>query len=465
MVLLALISGLVWILWPGGSSGPPAEAPEPRPAKPPPSELAYPGFYPAKYKIEARYTEAPRTISGTQTLRYVNAEGKPMKSLHFRLWTNEEVFEENGGGTEISSATVGGKPSRYDLEGTDLEVTLPEPLPDGAMTDVVLKFETRVPDIAAPFGYFTGVASLGVWHPILAVHDEGGWNLPPPTEFGEPYFAETADYEVTLTVPEGLTPVTTGTETGRTDRGDSQTVTYQAQSVRDFALAIGENLFRVSRKVGDTAVNVYYRPESEYRADRALELVSKSLAYFSDLYGKYPYAELDLVDAPLVAGTEYSTLTFANIENTQDYVFDTVVPHEVAHQWWYVQVGSDQFSEPWLDESLATYSEWLSAGDSATRFPDPITPGVPLGSPVSDFPDTTAYQNATYLRGAQLFRDLSYQIGDDALTRGLHSYVEKYRFKTATTEDLVETLSEAAGEDLIPFFEAYGLELEEPSGT
>ena len=31
--------------------------------------------------------------------------------------------------------------------------------------------------------------------------------------------------------------------------------------------------------------------------------------------------------------------------------------HETAHQWWFEQVANDQAQQPWLDESLATYSE------------------------------------------------------------------------------------------------------------
>lgn len=436
-----------------------APSPGPRPEKPPPSELAYPGFYPARYEITAEYAREPRSISGTQNMRYVNAEGRKMDSLHFRLWTNEKVFTDLGGGTEVSAATVDGEKARFTVKGTNLELKLPAPLPENAAAKVSLKFTTRIPEIAAPFGHHSGVTSLGVWHPVLAVHDRDGWNLPPTTEFGEPYFAEVADYRVNLTLPQGLTAATTGTQTGSEQSvGDGRkTATYEAEAVRDFALAIGEEFERVSREVGETTVNVYHRPESAFRADRALDLASQSLAYFSEIYGVYPYAEFDMVDAPLVAGTEYSTLTFANLENTQDYVFDTVVPHEVAHQWWYVQVGNDQFSEPWLDESLATYSEWLSAGDAAIRFPTPATAPVPLDAPVGDFPDSYTYQTVTYLRGAQLYRDLSSEIGEEELLRALRAYVKEYRYKTATARDLVETLSRSAGKDLSPTFESYGV--------
>lgn len=430
---------------------------QPRREEPPPSEISYPGFYPARYEIEAVYAEEPRMISGTQTVRYVNAEDEPMRSLHFRLWTNEAVFTDLGGGTTVSSVTVDGKKARSSLDGTDFEVFLPKSLPENATAKIVLDFETAIPDIAAPFGYNSGVSSMGVWYPILAVYDEDGWNLAPTTRFGEPYFSEAADYEVRLTLPKNLTAVATGVERDREESGRTRTLTYEAEAARDFALAIGEEFERVSRKVGGTTVNVYHRPESGLRAERALDLASRSLAFFSETFGTYPYPEFDLVDAPLVAGTEYSTLTFANLQNTEDYVFDTVVPHEVAHQWWYVQVGNDQFEEPWLDESLTTYSEWLSAGDAASRFPDPVPPTTPLNIPVDDFPDSYTYQNVAYLRGAQLYRDLSYEIGEEKLLRGLRDYVAKYRYRTADTEDLISTLSESAGEDLSPFFESYGV--------
>lgn len=433
----------------------PAEKAQPRIERPPPSEISYPGFYPARYEIDAVYKEEPRSISGTQIVRYVNAEDGPMRSLHFRLWTNESVFTDLDGGTTVSSVTVDGERARSSLDGTDFEVFLPKPLTENATAKIVLDFETAIPEIAAPFGHHSGVSSMGVWHPVLAVYDEDGWNLAPTTEFGEPYFAETADYEVRLNLPKSLTAVATGVERDREESQSTQTLTYEAESVRDFALAIGEKFDRVSRKVGGTIVNVYHRPESAFRAERALDLASRSLAYFSETFGAYPYPEFDLVDAPLVAGTEYSTLTFANLQNTEDYVFDTVVPHEVAHQWWYVQVGSDQFEEPWLDESLATYSEWLSSGDAASRFPDPVPPTTPLNTSVADFPDSYTYQNVAYLRGAQLYRDLAYKIGEERLLRGLRAYVEKYRYRTAKTEDLVSATSKSAGEDLTPFFESY----------
>ena len=467
-----MLGAAIWLLQPASTddsatrnSSNQARAAKPEKiADPPPSDLAYPGFYPPSYKIRAEYTESPRAISGTEKLRYVNAEDEPIKELRFQVWTNEETFTERGGGTEVRDATVNGKEARVDLNGTALTLDLPEALLEGGSVEISFEFETSIPEIEAPFGHHRGVSSLGVWYPILAVHDAGGWRVSPPTRFGEPYFAEASNYKVSLTIPEDLTPVATGVETDRDAdrdaRGGRRTFVYEAEAVRDFALAIGEDFSVESREVRGTTVNIHYRPESAFRAERAADLAAASLEYFSDIYGPYPHEELDIVDAPLLSGTEYSTLTFVSIANSEDYIFDTVVPHEVAHQWWYLKVGNDQFESPWLDESLATYSEWLFTGDADTRFPDPVTPLAPLDSPVDAFPDTYSYQNTTYLYGAQLYRDLAYEIGPDTLHEGLRDYADAYAHKTATAEDLVSTLSETAGEDLSSFFEERGVTLQ-----
>jgi hypothetical protein len=445
----------------------PGAAPESRQVGTPASEIARPGFYPARYEITARYTEAPPTIAGAQTVRYVNAEGRPMRSLHFRLWANAEEYVALGGGTEISSVAVGETPARFSVDGTDLEVVLPELLVEDATAEVAIEFVTKIPPLAASFGHDAGVSYLGVWHPVLAVHDAEGWRLSPPTSIGEPYFSEAAHFSVELTLPKDLAAAATGAEQGARESGDLRTVVYEAESVRDFALAIGGDLATKSREVGGTTVNVHYRPDSAVRAGRVLDLAAESLVYFSELYGPYPYPELEVVDAPVGTGAEFSTLVFADVAAAEDDLLDVVVPHEVAHQWWYVQVGSDQHEHPWLDEALATYSEWLFAGDAATRFPDTTTPTAPLSSPVSAFPDLASYQQTTYVYGTQLYRDLAREIGEETLIQGLKSYAQEHRFGTATDEDLVASLSEAAGADLAPFFEERGVVVggqQEPGG-
>ena len=84
-----------------------------------------------------------------------------------------------------------------------------------------------------------------------------------------------------------------------------------------------------------------------------------ALQVYSDRYGPYPSRDMAIVEAPLTFhGMEFPGLSLIGSQVYNQYRKDleTLVVHEVAHQWWYNQVGSDQIMNPWLDEGLAEFS-------------------------------------------------------------------------------------------------------------
>jgi hypothetical protein len=64
-------------------------------------------------------------------------------------------------------------------------------------------------------------------------------------------------------------------------------------------------------------------------------------------------------------GQEYDGLVFLATKFYNEYNGSArsnliaIGVHEIAHQWWFGLVGSDQALEPWLDEALCVYSEAL----------------------------------------------------------------------------------------------------------
>jgi hypothetical protein len=56
---------------------------------------------------------------------------------------------------------------------------------------------------------------------------------------------------------------------------------------------------------------------------------------------------------------EYPHLIFVDsgyYGSPNDMIFDVIIAHEVAHQWWYGVVGNDQVRHSFIDESLAQFS-------------------------------------------------------------------------------------------------------------
>jgi len=173
-----------------------------------------------------------------------------------------------------------------------------------------------------------------------------------------------------------------------------------------------------------------------------LRAAAHSVRTFSRWFGPYRARELDVVETPGLAshGMEYPGLVMS------EPLAETVV-HEVAHQWWYAQVGSDGWRAPWLDETLTTWSQLrLIGGLERCDLADPLagygsarltwTLGRFAASP-EDYP-------AVYDGGACAIERLRREWGTAAVNRMLRGYSDAHMFGIATTTDLVDAITRAA---------------------
>jgi aminopeptidase N len=137
--------------------------------------------------------------------------------------------------------------------------------------------------------------------------------------------------------------------------------------------------------------------------------------------------------------------------------------HEVSHQWFYGIVGSDQITEPWLDESIAEYSAYLYyerilPGDADWWWNfavDQWAPGGRIDSLIYEFRDNRGYVDAVYRRGAQFIRDLRKTMGDPAFFDFLREYQRRHAYRLVTSKDFFELVREYTTADLVQLQEEY----------
>ena len=140
-----------------------------------------------------------------------------------------------------------------------------------------------------------------------------------------------------------------------------------------------------------------------------------------------------------------------------------IVAHEIAHQWWYCLVGNNQITEPWLDESLATYSaaiylEDVHGPETAAdlidywrgRYGGRTAGEPPVDSSALDFAGWGSYRETVYIRGALFMDALREEIGDARFNQLLQVHVSRHRFDWATTDGLLDLAQEVASSDLEP---------------
>ncbi len=109
-------------------------------------------------------------------------------------------------------------------------------------------------------------------------------------------------------------------------------------------------------------------------ADQVAGDVAHAITYFSQLFGPFPYRQLNVSQIPgnfaqgfpgLLYLPTYTFLSPADharvgLDERSGQLFSQLVsPHETAHQWWGNQVPVATYRDSWLIEALASYSALL----------------------------------------------------------------------------------------------------------
>ncbi|HEV2072728.1 MAG TPA: M1 family metallopeptidase [Thermomicrobiales bacterium] len=424
------------------------------------------------YDIALTFPEdtSDRTLEGSQEIVYTNTTGEVLNALPFRLYANSADPENNA--VTIDEVSVGGAEVSVELsvDNSVAMVALPAPLAPGEEARIDMGFTTHVPqDEKLHYGIFnhasdTGTWSLAHWYPVVAGRDrETGWMLEPTSEYGDPIFTETGLYTVTVTAPENLTFITSGVEIGSEAAGGIATTTFNASPSRDFVMFADADMKSVAREVSGTTVTSWYEPGHGEAGKAALTWSAQALRLFNNLLGEYPYRQLQLSEIEIynAAGVEFPQLialsrgyyqTEPRLESPG--YFEFTVAHEVVHEWFYNLVGNNQYAHAFIDEGLTNY---LSArvyfeefygeqeADQVVRdflvrpFRNAVVSGVDpvVDFPTDEFPSQQDYVVAAYSKGALGFSAIHEAIGDDAFFDALQVYVQDFRFRVATPEDLL----------------------------
>jgi len=435
----------------------------------------------AQYRIEvtvyAPSGEEPARLSGHETVRYVNNAPVSQDVVYLRLFPNLPSY---GGEMAVEEVQVGEDTvtTRLEAQGTALRVPLSTPLPPGEETTIALEFEATVPiTVGVGYGqfvYLQDVMALANFFPIIPAYDEEncarfencvqGWNIEVAVPYGDAVFSPTALFEVFVTAPEEWTVVASGSLVDKQPAAEDRLTWHMVSGpMRDFNVVLSPRFQVATDTVEDITVNSYYLPEDVLGGRRALRWVVESLAFFGEHFGPYPFAEFDVVATPTAAGgIEYPGLIVMPIRNYGDtsgrFQWSTV--HEVAHQWWYSLVGSDQQDEPWVDEALTQYStalfyeRHLNWDRAVAEVFEPRYAQVAgteeddlISLPVAEY-TAANYGPLVYSKGPLFFHALRQEVGDEAFDAILRSLFEQFRYGIASGQELLSLAASVSGMDL-----------------
>jgi hypothetical protein len=428
-----------------------------------------------RYEIALAVDPAAARVTGSQEIRYTNLEDEPLDDVYLRLFPSTPAY---GGEMTVTHLLVDGQVVTpvVELEGTALRLPMIPPLAVGRNIVLSMDFAVDVPTTGqaghALFAYRRGVMALPTVYPIIPVYDDEGWNVEIAPVHSDDIYSDIAVYQVQITAPSAMTLAASGSCIQQAQGAETTTWTCEAAPMRNFVLILGERFELANRVVNDVVVNSYFYPEHARGGGRALEVAASALEAFTQLFGPYPYAELDVVETPnYLGGMEYPSLVVI-----EDGLYPGVAgvewlaAHEVAHQWWFGVVGNDQIDEPWLDEALTQYSTMLYyekvygpdraagilRGEFVQTHQNLVRSGrdLPAGLPAAAYAPSLYWQ-VVYDKGALYFHELRQAVGDAAFFEILQTYYSLHRYRIATPESFLAVVESVTGDRHEDVYEAW----------
>jgi aminopeptidase N len=202
--------------------------------------------------------------------------------------------------------------------------------------------------------------------------------------------------------------------------------------------------------------------------DRYLEIFAEPYPFDSYDQAFVPELQAGAVENPGCVTFRDEFLFPSTVTRAERQTRGMVIAHEMAHMWFGDLVTMAWWNDLWLSESFATYMgfEVLSEATAFTgawadfalaRKPrgydaDQRASAHPVAPGPDEVPDTdaalSAYDDISYAKGASVLRQLVAWTGWPAFIAGLNDYLARYRFGSATLDDLLDCLSRASGADL-----------------
>ncbi|MFI2368224.1 M1 family metallopeptidase [Streptomyces sp. NPDC018833] len=387
------------------------------------------------------------------TLDYDPATGRlaGTAELTARATQDLSAFHLDLHGLTVDSATVDGQRAAANRAGDELTVRPRRDIDDGSRFVTVIRY-SGVPqavsdsDDAREGWLRTPAGALAVGEPSGSM----AW-FP-----GNHHPADKATYDIAVTVPEGVAAVANGARTGERTSGGRTTHTWRsAEPMASYlaTLAIGDLRVTTSRTAAGLPVVTAVDPKAAEESADLLGELPDHLDWCIGYFGPYPFASAGAI----VVSSErigYALETQTRPVFPLDQFDELTLVHELAHQWFGNSVSPESWQDIWLNESFATYAEWMWQEDFADvpvedsfekayeddenwAFPpaEPPGPGDLFASPV-------------YQRGAMVLHQVRTAVGDDVFFRIVRGWASEHRHGNASTDDFTAYAEAESGKDL-----------------
>jgi aminopeptidase N len=408
------------------------------------------GYDVRHYELEIAYDPATQRLDGTAVIRARATQNLDRFNLDLR------------GFLAVSRVAVGDdrrlKGASFTREGQELVISPRPKLKDGERFRVLVDYSGTAEPIVDPDESIEGFIPT----------DDGAFVVCEPQGAPGWYPAndnpqDKARFDISVTVPAGLTALANGVLVSSATRGGKTTWVWHHENLMAPYLATATlGRFDLTRSTLPDGTPSYVAVDPRFTNRTVLERIPEIQAFFGSLYGQYPFdATGAIVDFAPHVGYALETQTKANYSRMPS---EGTLVHELAHEWFGNSVTLSQWPDIWLHEGFAAWSEWIwdehvGAATAHEAFLDAYSipagssfwsrPPAALGSPVFLF------SNPPYLRGAMTLQALREKIGDVAFFGLMRGWATRNRYGNVTTAEFIAAAEQQSGMNLNTFFDVW----------
>jgi hypothetical protein len=378
---------------------------------------------------------------------------------------------------------------------TAVVVALPAAVGRGESVTIDLSFEIQLPIKQGRWGQWDGVISLANSVPVLAYYDEKGWQPMPFIPWHQPFFNEAGVYTSRITLPASHKLACTGSQRPAEKIDDSWKRIETAPIVaRDFAILCSDRYHEFAETIElspgqPVTLRCLAFAEHEHYAREIIRVAAAALPVYQRWFGPYPYDQLTFAESFFGwNGNECSGLimiderVFAMPKTLGGYV-EYLVSHETQHQWWYNVVGTNGYSETFMDEAVVTHfthrllNERHGRNNDLVKWPSGLSwlPTIkrenyrnssvygaiargdlgPSVQPIPEYGFVVGLFNGAYDRGSKVIGLIEQRLGPDAFLDFMRTIQKKYAWGMLRVTDFQRELEAYTGKSWDEFFQQW----------
>jgi aminopeptidase N len=377
----------------------------------------------------------------------------------------------------IDSVEVEETPQQFDHDGEQLHIQLQNPTEAEKEIKVAIAYHVEKPQrglyFITPNEHYPNKPTQ-VW---TQGEDED-------SRFWFPCFdypGQLATSEIRVKVPKPFIAISNGELIATEEAGDDRIYHWLQQQVHPtylMTLAVGD-FAEIKDEWNGKPVTYYVEKLREEEARRSMGKTPQMMEFLSEKFGyPYPYPKYAqvCVDDFIFGGMENTSTTLltdrcllderAALDNQRT---ESLVVHELAHQWFGDLVVIKHWSHAWIKEGMASYTEvfWTEEeygkddaayyllnearsylAEDTSRYRRPIVTNIYREA-------IELYDRHLYEKGACVYHMIRAELGDELFWKAIHTFVQDNAHNTVETVDLLRAIEKATGRNLLFLFDQY----------